>query len=166
MKKSLIPLAGIFLACIICAGMPAVAAADNQNPSFNPTTTIKPAETVQPWYAPITGLFGMNQQADRADQQDSARVVNATSSQSGTAKAWWENLLPSEWVKENSAQVSADNAPTTTPVQNRAPATTQNPVPVITQSPDPAQPANPSSLTPSPPSNQQKPQNAPAQKTP
>ena len=168
MKKSPIPLAGIFLACIICAGMPAVAAAENQNAAFNTGTAIKPAETAQPWYAPITGLFGMNQQADNADRQDTLRPVNATNGQPESGKTWWENLFPSEWITENPKQDSVNPVQTTTPVQNPVPApvTTQNTAPVITQSPDPAQPANPSSVsTPSTPSNPQKP-NSPVQKTP
>ena len=168
LKKSLIPFAGIFLACIICAGIPAVAAAENQNSAFNAGSTIKPAETAQLWYAPITGLFGMNQQTDNAGHQDSVLPVNATSGQPGSATNWWENLFPSEWGTQNPKQDSVSPIQTTTPEQNpaSAPETTQNPAPVITQSPDPAQPANPSSAsTPSTPSNLQKP-NSPVQKTP
>ena len=168
MKKNLIPFAGIFLACILCAGIPTVAAAENQHPAFNAGVTIKPAETAQPWYAPITGLFGMNQQADNANGQDTLRPVNATNGQPESGKTWWENLLPSGWVTANPKQDSANPVQTTTPVQNPVPApvTSQNPAPVVTQSPDPAQPANPpSASTPSTPPNPQKP-DSPVQKIP
>ncbi|WP_321506105.1 hypothetical protein [uncultured Methanoregula sp.] len=162
MKKSLITFAGIFLTCVICAGVPAVAAAENINPALNPGNTIKPAETPQPWYTPIAELFGMHQPADNAGQQgttgkDSDRPVNVTANQPVTEKAWWENLLPSERIKESPEQATSSQ----TPAQNPAPA------PVITQAPDPAHPANPPiSSTPSTPINQQKPQNSPVQRTP
>jgi len=167
MKKSLIPYAGIFLVCILCAGIPAVAAA-NPIPPADSGTTIKPAEASQPWYAPITELIGMHQQDTTG--KDTGHPVNATVSQTTAGKAWWENLLPTEWMKENSQQGTASQIQTQNPaaqVTNPAPAATQNPAPVITQEPDPAHPANPSpSPTPATPENQQKPQNSPSQKTP
>jgi hypothetical protein len=152
MKKSFIPFAGIFLVCILCAGIPAVAA-ENPNRSADSGATIKPAETSQPWYAPVTELFGVHQQDTTG--KASGHPVNATVSQTRTGKAWWENLLPTEWIQQNSPQGTSSQIQT------------QNPAPVIAQDPDPSHPANPApSPTPATPENQQKPQNSPSQKTP
>jgi hypothetical protein len=149
MKKSLIPFAGIFLACVICAGIPAVAA-ENQNPSLSPGTTIKPVETQQPWYTPITDLIGMHQQTASAGQP-----VNTTASQLQTPQNWWENLLPWHETKDTTQQGSTGQNQNL----NQNPGTVQNPAPVNT--PAPTTQAIPS-ITP----NTDKPQNSPVPRTP
>jgi hypothetical protein len=168
MKKSLIPFAGIFIACILCAGIPAVAAAENPNTSATPSTTIRPAETPQPWYTPIADFIGIHPQSDSTGRQSTQQVQPATSQNTQTEKTWWENLFPSEWVKENPKESTSaqDPAPAQEPVQNK------NPAPLTTQSPPPATaqdktPAHAAESTPSStPSTPEKPQNSPQDKTP
>jgi|GEM_PF-5229199 len=126
MTKSIIPVAGIFLACVIAAGIPAVAAAGQTQPSAAPTTESAP------WYAHLGDWVGLHAQSDtpKADTTPQTTTENTD---------WWDNLWP---FTENTVKTEQPAAtpqatvqpPVQTPTETPAQAPAQNPA----VTPDPA----------------------------
>jgi hypothetical protein len=123
MRQNSILIAGLFIACILSAGIPAVAAAENpaiqdplKAPAPAPTATqaaqpVVPQPTMQsagqaPWYTPITSVLGFHEQSEQNTQENGA---------ADDQKLWWENIWPLKDTRETTPQV--------TPAQDQQPAT-------------------------------------------
>lgn len=119
MTKSIIPLAGILLACVIAAGIPAVAAADPLRPAAAPVVESTP------WYAHLGEVIGVHAQSD-------SHPVNATSVTTSENKNWWDNLWPFKDAAQKAGQpATAQQTPVQTPVQT--PAQTPAQAPAVNQ---------------------------------
>lgn len=115
MSRNIILVAGILIACALCAGIPAVSAAENTHatvtapapvmtpvatapatpPGTTPHAASAPAEEKaaaektaepEPWYTPIGEVFGLH--ADNASQP--APATGSTTDN----RPWWEKLWP------------------------------------------------------------------------
>ena len=152
MSRNIILVAGILIACALCAVIPAVSAAENPRvqvtapaPVVTPTTappavqpeTAQPAAEKtadaktaepEPWYTPISELFGVH-------GQDTPRQVTTTAATNDN-KNWWEHFItvqetrvrtvtPQETPTENTDTASQPQSPVKTPAD--APSTPQNP---------------------------------------
>ncbi|MDD1694535.1 MAG: hypothetical protein LUQ71_07405 [Methanoregula sp.] len=103
MTKGTIFIAGIFLACVIAAGIPAAAAADTPVKPVNAAdparaTDAVPTVTPTPRYTPIVDWLEVNQQTAQAEHDQMSQImnplVNATADKNADNKTWWENLWP------------------------------------------------------------------------
>jgi hypothetical protein len=135
MIRNIIFIAGLVIACVVCAGIPAVAAAENHQ-----VQVISPVPAVQqevqpaagqttapaPWYKPITDVLGIPQQAQTSGQ------VQQTTSQSqntpadtttATQKNWWEKFWPLQDNKEAAPQGNGVTAQDTNNVLTPDPGT-------------------------------------------
>lgn len=132
MKSNIIPIAGIFLACVIAAGIPAVAAADPAKaaatPIINPAPVVTPA-TDQPQTpaAKITTPPVNTTPVKNPDKTTEKIAEKNTIPQNITAKNGWENLKPLNSVKITGDKTSSDQtAPAPAPVVTNPPADNTN----------------------------------------
>jgi hypothetical protein len=132
MTKNILLIAGIFIACVLLAGIPAVSAADNTMkqvvvpaPITQPTalSAITPASLSTPADPVIS-----NQQAEpspqatemQAAQPATEKPTNATAgenaNQNTDQKTWWEKLWPFQntATQTQTQQVTSTTAPVTT----------------------------------------------------
>lgn len=135
MTKSIIPIAGIFLACVIAAGIPAVAAAGQTQPVAAPTTESTP------WYAHLGDWVGLHAQSD-------THAADTTSGTTTENKDWWNNLWP---FKENTVKTEQPAATPQTAVQTPVPTPAETPAQTPAQNPAvTADPAGQKSVTDKP----------------
>lgn len=150
MSRNIIPIAGIFLACVIAAGIPAVAAADQTKttPVINPVpvvTTVQdqpesPLEKIP--IQPVNATQDKNTNkiadtpADKANQKKTDttadkpaavtvdKVISQTTNVADDQKSWWENLWPFGQVKaeENKTPVKETSQVVEKPVTSTPPA--------------------------------------------
>ena len=114
MRQNIVLIAGFFIACIVCAGIPAGAAAANlpmvqepvQAPAPAPTSTqaAQPLsqQTAQsanpaPGYTPVTSVPGLHEQTAQDNQDTTA---------ADTKKTWWDTIWPFRNTGESTPQVS------------------------------------------------------------
>ena len=128
MKRNTIPIAGIFLACVIAAGIPAVAAADlakaTATPIINPVPVATPAaDQLQTPAAKINTPPVNTTPSKNPDKTTPVKIADKNADvQNTTAKNWWENLWPFATVKTADDTTSPEQAQKTA-----APAVTSPP---------------------------------------
>jgi hypothetical protein len=90
MRKSIILVAGLFIACVLCAGIPAVSAAENAKvPAGTPVTLLTAVPQATP---PVTPLAAAPASTPAA--QAPAHPANTTAATVADQKNWWETLWP------------------------------------------------------------------------
>lgn len=119
MTKSIIPIAGIFLACVIAAGIPSVAAADPVKTAAAPT--IEPT----PWYTNLGEWLGLH-------AQSTTPPVNATPVKTTEDKNWLDNLWP---FKDTTQKTDTPETTPQTAVQAPVQTPAQTPVQIPAQAP-------------------------------
>jgi hypothetical protein len=151
MTKYIIPVAGIFLACVIAAGIPAVAAADQvktvATPVINPVPGVTPVfDHPQSPAAKITNPpvnttpdknvdKNVDKNADKnADKNVDNNNVDKRTDQDAENKNWWENLWPFSTVKTDQTMTTTPQVtPATTPVNSSPQKVTNPPADSITK---------------------------------
>jgi len=150
--KYIIPVAGIFLTCVIAAGIPAVAAADQiktvATPVINPIPVVTPvidqpqdpvAKTANP---PVNTTQNKNvdktvdKNTDKnADTKNVGNTnVNKNTDQSADNRNWWENLWPFNTVKTDQTKTTTPQVtPATTPVNTSPQKVTAQPADIVTK---------------------------------
>jgi hypothetical protein len=112
MRKSIILVAGIFIACVLCAGIPAVSA--SENPKATGSTPAPAVPQVTPAViAPAT-----------TPSATPDHPVNTTPATVTDQKNWWENVWPLNAIIREDQNKTAVPQGTTTPAVT-APATPQ-----------------------------------------
>ena len=133
MTKSILFVTGLIISCVVCAGMPAVAAAENpreqvtmpapqpvetqagtqvvpaasqKTAGATPVSPVLPATTREPvpWYAPLGAWLGCSGNSDTP----ASAVQDAD-------KPWWEQFLPGQ--QKTTAVQQADPV---TPIEQKA----------------------------------------------
>ena len=141
MSRNIILVAGILIACALCAVIPAVSAAENPRVQVTaPAPVVTPAAlqpaTIQPvtektadpdpWYTPISELFGYHGQDTPQQGTDAAATTDSGN--------WWEkyfpvqqtkSVTPQETLNGNTNAVSQPQTPVKTPADGSI--TPQNP---------------------------------------
>jgi hypothetical protein len=139
MTKSIIPVAGIFLACVIAAGIPAVAAADQAkataSPVINPVLVATPvAEQPQtpvqnvstpPVNTTPVKIADKNTDSKSIDNKSTDKSTDKKADTTTETKNWWENLWPFSSVKAGDDKTIVSQT-TPAPTVTNPPADTTN----------------------------------------